>query len=346
LDHQHDAASKVVQVTVAFSELTTMRVGGPVGDLCVAQTTAGLLDILKDRGDLDHQLLVIGGGSNLVVGDIGFAGTVVKVESSEVDIRGELVTAAAGVEWDHLVRTTVANGLAGLEALSGVPGSTGGTPVQNVGAYGALTSDVLESVTIYDRQEGVVETWGPERCGFGPHRQSVFKHSDRWVVVDVTFRLRRSNESDPIKYADLAGRLGVAAGGTAPVTDVRDMVLSIRRGKGMVLDPDDHDTWSVGSFFLNPVVAEVPPQASGSPQFHDVKGTKLSAAWLIHQAGFPPGYGTGPVALSSRHTLAITNRGGATTADVMAFAAHIRDGVQERFGVRLTPECALINCSF
>lgn len=327
-----------------------MRVGGPVGRLLVPESTDQVVEILRAAVDDQDPLLVMGGGSNLVVGDVGWHGTVVKMASSEFDIDGELVTAEAGVEWDTLVKATVAEGLSGLEALSGIPGSVGGTPVQNVGAYGTLMSDLLESLSVYDRQTGEIERWGPERCGFGSHRQSVFKHSDRWVVVDTTFRLRRAQQSKPIEYVELAERLGIDVGGTSSATDVREAVLALRRSKGMILDPDDHDTWSVGSFFINPVLKQVPSRARECSQYYDPMGTKLSAAWLIHHAGFAPGYGKewgdGSVTLSSRHTLAVTNRGGATTSDVMKFAAHIRDGVEARFDIRLGPECDLINCSY
>jgi UDP-N-acetylmuramate dehydrogenase len=337
-------------VTVTFADLTTMRIGGPAGQFFEAKSTPHAIELLKEHGGDDDPLLVMGGGSNLVVGDIGWHGTVIKMASSEVEIDGELVTAAAGVEWDYLVHTTLSEGLTGLETLSGVPGSVGGTPVQNVGAYGTLTSDLLDSLSVYDRKTGLLERWTPDRCGFGSHRQSVFKHSDRWVVLDVTYRLRRGAQSKPIEYALLAETLGIDIGGTAAPTDVRETVLALRRERRMVLDPEDHDTWSVGSFFINPVLEEVPPRAAECPSYYDIKGVKLSAAWLIHNAGFPPGYGldwgNGTVALSSRHALAVTNRGGATTSDVMKFAAHIRDGVEARFDIRLGPECDLVNCSY
>jgi len=327
-----------------------MRIGGPVGQLFTPKSTVHALELLREHGGDEDPLLVMGGGSNLVVGDIGWHGTVVKMESAELEIDGDLVTAAAGVEWDYLVRTTLTEGLTGLETLSGIPGSVGGTPVQNVGAYGTLTSELLDSLSVYDRQTGQLERWTPDQCGFGSHRQSVFKHSDRWVVIDTTFRLRRGGQSKPIEYALLAETLGIEVGGTAAPADVRETVLALRRERRMVLDPEDHDTWSVGSFFINPVLEEVPPRAAACPSYHDVKGVKLSAAWLIHNAGFPPGYGldwgNGTVALSSRHALAVTNRGGATTSDVMKFAAHIRDGVEASFDIRLGPECDLINCSY
>lgn len=333
----------------SFAELTTLRVGGPIRDFVRARSTDHLLDTVRSADGAREPLLVLGGGSNLLVGDAGWDGVAVQVASPDFGIDGTLVRADAGVDWDSLVLATLAEGLSGLECLSGVPGTVGGTPVQNVGAYGALTSDVLRSVRVYDRETGAVEEWGPERCGFGPHRQSRFKYTDRFVVLEVTYALRRSAQSAPLRYAALADRLELPLGATADARDVRAAVLAVRRERGYVLDAADHNTWSVGSFFLNPVVDVVPPQASGSPTYADENGIKLPAGWLIQHAGFPPGYGrdwgNGTVALSTRHALAVTNRGGATAADVVAFAAHIRAGVEERFGIRLVPECHLVNCS-
>lgn len=337
-------------MTTTFADLTTLRVGGPIRQLQVATSTAEAVDVVRDADARHDPLLVMGGGSNLVVGDVGWDGTVVRMASNGLDISGVRVVADAGVEWDHLVARSIDAGLAGIEALSGIPGSVGGTPVQNVGAYGTLTSHVLDSLSVYDRDTGEIERWTPDRCGFGSHRQSVFKHSDRWIVLDVTLLLRAGGESGPVTAGVIADRLGIEPGGTAPAADVRQAVIAQRRDRKMVLDPSDHDTWSVGSFFINPVLAEVPPRAAECPNQPDPKGTKLHAAWLIQNAGCPPGYGldvgNGTVTLSSRHTLALTNRGGATTADVMKFAAHIRDKVESRFDVRLNPECDLINCGY
>jgi UDP-N-acetylmuramate dehydrogenase len=331
-----------------LAELTTMRLGGPAGEYELAHATDHLVALIREADLAGKPLLVMGGGSNLVVGDQGFEGLVAQAATSSLDIRGEDVTVDAGVEWDTVVQTTLDAGLAGLEPLSGIPGSAGGTPVQNVGAYGALTSDLLGRLTVYDRVTGVIEQWTPDRCGFGSHRQSVFKHTDRYVVLDMTFQLTRSTRSRPIHYAGLAERLGVAFGATAPTRAVRDAVLALRRERGMILDADDHDTWSVGSFFINPVLSSVPDKARDCPRYPDPAGIKLSAAWLIEHAGFPRGYGhdrgRGTVALSSKHTLAVTNRGTATTAEVMEFAAHIREGVELRFDIRLGPECDLVNC--
>lgn len=327
-----------------------MRLGGPAGDYEIAHTTEHLVALIRKADAAGKPVLVLGGGSNLVVGDQGFEGLVVQVATAGLDIHGEDVTVEAGAEWDTVVVTSLDAGLAGLEPLSGIPGSTGGTPVQNVGAYGTLTSDLLSHLTVYDRATDTVEQWTPDRCGFGSHRQSVFKHTDRYVVLDVTFQLIRSTRSRPIRYAGLAERLDVAPGETAPAREVRDGVLALRRERGMILDAADHDTWSVGSFFINPVLTSVPDKARDCPQYPDPAGTKLSAAWLIDHAGFPRGYGydwgRGAVALSSKHALAVTNRGIATTAEVMKFAAHIRDGVEQRFDIRLGPECDLVNCKF
>jgi UDP-N-acetylmuramate dehydrogenase len=352
LGYRSAAAATVTWVAVQtmLAELTTMRLGGPASEYEVARTTRHLVALIRGADVAGKSVLVVGGGSNLIVGDQGFGGLVVQVATTGLGIRGQTVTVEAGVEWDTVVTTTLDAGLAGLEALSGIPGSTGGTPVQNVGAYGTLTSDLLSALTVYDRATGAIERWAPERCGFGSHRQSVFKHTDRYVVLDVTFQLEGSTRSRPIRYPRLATRLGIEPGATAPTGAVRDAVLELRRESGMILDPEDHDTWSVGSFFINPVLTSVPDPARDCPQYPDPAGTKLSAAWLIEHAGFPRGYGRdwggGTVALSSKHALAVTNRGNATTAEVMKFADHIREGVERRFDIRLGPECDLVNCKF
>ncbi|MBV9595040.1 MAG: UDP-N-acetylmuramate dehydrogenase [Actinobacteria bacterium] len=326
-----------------------MRVGGPVGRFVAAGSEDELLDVIRGADSSGEPVLVFGGGSNLVVGDRGWDGVAVKITTLGAQIDDTLVRAAAGVEWDFLVSATVDAGLAGLEPLSGIPGSVGGTPVQNVGAFGTLTSDVLDSVRVYDRATGAVESWGPERCGFGSHRQSTFKHTDRYVVLEVSYRLRRSQQSVPLKFDRLVAALGIDAGATADIREVRAAVLRLRREKGSIYDPADTDTWGVGSFFINPVLETVPEAAAASPTYPDPLGTKLPAGWLIDKAGFPPGYGAewgrGTVALSSKHALAVCNRGNATTTDVMSFASHIRAGVQERFDIRLRPECHLVNCS-
>lgn len=331
-----------------FSELTTMRVGGPVGELVTGTDAGQLVEAVREADERGVPVLLLGGGSNLVVADAGWPGRTVRIATDGIDIAGEVVTVEAGVDWDRVVRTTLEQGLSGLETMSGIPGLAGATPVQNVGAFGTETSDVLESVTVYDRASGTVQQWPAERCGFGSHRSSVFKYSDRWLILRVRFRLARTELSRPIRYAELAARLGVEPGECAPSPAVRQAVLDSRRARGSLLDRDDHDTWTVGSFFLNPVVQSVPAAAETAPRFDDPKGIKIPAAWLIQHAGFPPGYGAdfgaGRVRLSTKHALAVSNRGGASTAEVMALAGHVRAGVFDRFGIELRPECRLVNC--
>jgi UDP-N-acetylmuramate dehydrogenase len=255
----------------------------------------------------------------------------------------------AGEPWDDVVAGLVAEGLAGIECLSGVPGLSGATPVQNVGAYGQEVAETITSVRVYDRRTREVRDLAPDECGFA-YRDSRFKHSDRHVVLAVTFGLREQPLSGPVRYAELARKLDVAVGEVAKLGDVRDAVLDLRRGKGMVLDPDDPDTASVGSFFTNPVLtadqlvafeARLAP-GTAYPSWAADSGTKLSAAWLIEHSGFGKGYGGGRARLSGKHTLAITNRGGATADDVLALAREIHGGVRGRYGVTLAPEPLLV----
>lgn len=346
-------AGSVHRVPSTLAELTTLRLGGPADRIETATTTEQLVELIGDA-DRDHEpVLVVGGGSNLVVGDAGWPGLVVLIASDSMDIAdtpsGVTVRAAAGVEWDKLVQRTLQAGLSGLETMSGIPGLVGATPIQNVGAYGAEVADVLSGLTVYDRSERVIEAWTPQRCRFG-FRTSAFKRTDRYVVLDVTLQLATSPLSRPVRYLELARRLGVEQGQQAPVDQVRQTVLALRRSKGMVLDAADHDSWSVGSFFVNPLLDTVPVEAADCPQWSADGQTKLSAAWLIEQAGFGRGYGLdhgrGTVSVSTKHTLALTNRGGATTEELLQLAAEIRAGVQARFGIRLAPEAHLSNCSF
>ena len=340
-------------MATTLAELTTLRLGGPAGRIEVASSSDELVALVAAADAAAEPVLLVGGGSNLVVGDAGWPGVVIRVASDTItrqDVDGQqLITVAAGVSWDELVARTVADGLAGLETMSGIPGLTGATPVQNVGAYGSEVADFLTGLRIYDRQSRTVQCWSPERCEFG-FRSSAFKHTDRFVVLEVTFRLTRSTRSGPIRYLELADRLGIEPGASAPLDAVRATVLDLRRSKGMVLDEADHDSWSVGSFFVNPLLDEVPAAAEGCPRWQTDGRTKLSAAWLIEQAGFPRGWGLdrgrGTVSVSTKHTLALTNRGNATTAELLALAAEIRAGVQARFGIRLGPEAHLRNCTF
>jgi UDP-N-acetylmuramate dehydrogenase len=343
----------------SLSTLTTLRVGGPAGQFAVATTAEALVDVVS-RADADRvPLLLVGGGSNLLVGDAGFDGLVVRIATrgitpASVDYCGGAeVQVAAGEPWDGFVARAVTEGWIGLEALSGIPGSTGATPVQNVGAYGQEVSGSLASVRTWDRVEQRIRTLAGSECEFS-YRNSLFKREryrggPRYVVLDVGFQLVVADLSEPIKYAELARTLEVQIGARVPVADVRSAVLRLRRRKGMVLDDADHDTWSAGSFFTNPLLsvaaaAALPVEA---PRWPVADGrVKTSAAWLIEHAGFGKGYGLpGPASLSTKHTLALTNRGSATAADLLALARTVRDGVESAFGVRLVPEPELVNCA-
>jgi len=328
---------------------TTLRVGGPVADLVVATTEAELIAAVRDADDEGLPLLVLGGGSNVLVSDAGFDGRVVVVRTAGVQsdadaCGGAVVRASAGELWDDLVVRAATSGWVGVEALSGIPGLVGATPIQNVGAYGQEVADTIASVRCWDRQAGEVRTLFHRDCRFGYRTSRLKQEPGRWVVLEVVFQLRLGDLSAPVRYAELASRLGVELGDRAPLTDVREAVLALRRGKGMVLDDTDHDTWSAGSFFTNPVLpADAVPD--GAPAWPQPDGrVKTSAAWLIEHAGFERGHGDARAALSTKHTLAVTNRGGATAADLVALAREVRDGVRDRFGVELEPEPVLVGC--
>ncbi len=333
-----------------LAELTTLRLGGPARELVEAHDEASLVEAVRTADEAGTPVLVVGGGSNLVVADEGFAGRVVVVRTRGVAEEGDtcggaFVEVAAGEPWDPLVATAVERGWVGVEALSGIPGTTGATPVQNVGAYGQEVSQTVARVRTWDRRDGRTRTYAAADCGFA-YRTSRFKADpERHVVLAVTFQLTLGDLGAPVQYAELARTLGVAVGERAPSADVRRAVLDLRRGKAMVLDPEDHDTWSTGSFFTNPVVPldQVP---DGAPSWPQGDGTaKTSAAWLIEHAGFGKGHGDDRVRLSSRHTLALTNRGDATTADLLRLAREVRDGVRDAFGIELVNEPVLVGCS-
>jgi UDP-N-acetylmuramate dehydrogenase len=335
-------------VPEVLSDHTTLHLGGPAESWVEATTEAELVDAVRRADEAGEPLLLLAGGSNLVVADEGFGGTVVKIATRGVEVDGELLTIAAGEQWDNVVAGAVERGAAGIEALSGIPGSVGATPIQNVGAYGQEVAETVTSVRVWDRKLKGERTFAAAECGFG-YRTSRFKADPgRHVVLAVTFRLESGALGAPVQYAELARTLGVEQGGRAPLAEVRAAVLRLRAGKGMVLDPADHDTWSAGSFFTNPFLTEeqaasLPAEA---PRWGQPDGTvKTSAAWLIEQAGFAKGHGNERVSLSGKHTLALTNRGGATTADLLDLAREVRDGVEARFGVRLVNEPVLVGCS-
>jgi UDP-N-acetylmuramate dehydrogenase len=318
---------------VELAPLTTLRLGGPARSFVEARTEAELVAAAPDAA------LVLAGGSNVVVADSGVPGTVVRVLTRGVERDGTRLSVAAGEDWDTLVAACVADGLQGFECLSGIPGSVGATPIQNVGAYGQEVAETVESVRVFDRETGGVQEMSAADCGF-VYRGSVFKYHDRRVVLAVTFVLREAALSGPLRYAELARALDVPVGGSARLADVRSAVLALRRRKGMVIDPADPDSVSAGSFFTNPVLDAAP---EGAPTWPEPDGrVKTSAAWLIEQSGFHRGYGNGRVGISTKHTLALINRGEATTAELMALAHEIAAGVQERFGIALHPEPVLV----
>lgn len=378
----------------SLAALTTLRVGGPVETYVEARDEARLIAAVRDADDQGAPLLVVGGGSNLLVSDAGFDGVVVRDVRSGIQVESEdtcggaVVTVPAGQCWDDLVARAVVEGWVGVEALSGIPGTVGAAPVQNIGAYGQEVAGVISTVRTWDRGENRVRTFAVGELDFG-YRTSLLKRSmhldargedplapwyptPRYVVLQVQLQFRLGTLSAPIGYAELGRRLGVAVGERAPSKDVREAVLELRAGKGMLLDgPDgapDHDRWSAGSFFTNPVVpasrmadlpAEAPryqvrsalPTSSTGPSLGAVDPSlvKTSAAWLIENAGFGKGFGLAgehsPARLSTKHTLAITNRGGARADDLVALARTVRDGVRDRFGVELVPEPVLVGVS-
>ncbi|PKQ24410.1 MAG: UDP-N-acetylenolpyruvoylglucosamine reductase [Actinobacteria bacterium HGW-Actinobacteria-5] len=335
-----------------LADHTTLRIGGPARTWLEPGTEADLIDVVHTADETGQPLLVLGGGSNVVVADAGFDGTVVHtggLRGARADdvaaCSGAFMTVAAGEPWDAFVATTIGAGQVGIEALSGIPGLVGATPIQNVGAYGQEVSQTIARVRVYDRKERRVVTRSAVECHFG-YRTSVFKaFPDRFVVLTVSFQFRLGTLSAPVRYAELARTLGIEPGERAPMAEVREAVLALRRSKGMVVDPDDRDTWSAGSFFTNPVVdgALADGLPAEAPRYPQPDGrVKTSAAWLIEHAGFSRGFGSGLARLSTKHTLAITNRGGATAADVIALAREIRDGVEHAYGVRLVPEPVLV----
>ncbi len=391
----------ILRERVPLSGYTTLRLGGQAARFVAAGTAAEITDAVRRIDAGGAPLLVLGGGSNLVVADDGFPGTVLRIASTGLSVAEDggrvLVTAAAGENWDRLAEWSVSEKLAGIECLAGIPGLAGATPIQNVGAYGQEVAATIAAVTAYDRAAGSIVTLTGPQCAFG-YRTSVFKRTPwpspggpggpavvagpgvagpavagpavagpagvvagptgRWVVLEVTFALERDPMSVPVRYAQLAARLGVAAGERAPLDVVRAAVLDLRRSKGMVLDPADPDTASAGSFFTNPLLSQarmadleraVAARSPGVrvPSFPAEDGqVKVAAAWLIEQAGFGKGYpGHGAARISSKHTLALTNYGGATTGELLALAREIVAGVRSAFGVDLASEPVLVGAT-
>lgn len=336
-----------------IAQLTTLRTGGPAREFVSVSTEDDLVQAVREADEAGKEVLLVAGGSNLVVADAGFDGLVVHIATSGIATESDLcggafVTVAAGENFDDFVSHAVSNEWIGIEALSGIPGTVGATPIQNVGAYGQEVANTISSVQTWDRKTQSVKTFSSSECEFS-YRNSVFKKQpNRFVVLSVTFQFKIGSRGTPIAYEQLARQLGVAVGERVPMQEVRDEVLTLRTLKGMVLDERDHDTWSTGSFFTNPFITaeqseELPEDA---PRFAQNDGTvKTSAAWLIEHAGFTRGFGDGNATLSNKHALAITNRGSATTADILQLARQVRDGVETLFGIRLENEPVLVGCS-
>ncbi len=350
----------VVCEQVNLGGYTTLRLGGPARRFVEATTDDELIGAVRKADEDGEDVLVLGGGSNLVVADAGFPGTVVHVATRGVTMTAGapggrvLVRAQAGEEWEPFVAHCVDEALAGVECLSGIPGRLGATPIQNVGAYGQDVSETIAQVRAYDRERGEVVTLDRDACRF-TYRDSAFKGSSRHVVLEVAFALELADLSMPVRYAELARTLGVEPGARVPLKDAREAVLTLRRGKGMVLDAADPDTRSAGSFFTNPIldaaqvkdlearVAERLGADAAFPRYPEAGGRiKTSAAWLIDKAGFTKGHALGPVRISTKHTLALTNPGGARTDDLLSLAREVRDGVHAAFGVTLVNEPVLV----
>jgi UDP-N-acetylmuramate dehydrogenase len=321
---------------VPLAPLTSLQLGGPARRLLECTTAEDVVEAARPG------VFVLGGGSNVVLPDEGLD-TVALVRTRGIRRNGTRLEVQAGEDWDGLVACALAEGLVGLEAMSGIPGTVGASPVQNIGAYGAEVASAVVSVRALDRTTGELAVLPAAACGFS-YRHSAFKaEPERWVVLSVLLQLSAGRLSAPVRYAELARALGVALGERAPAADVREAVLELRRGKGMVLDPADPDSVSAGSFFTNPLVPLAP---EGAPSWPDPSGlVKVSAAWLIEHSGFGKGWGDGPVGLSSKHTLALVNRGGATTAELLALARTVRDGVRVRFGIELVNEPVVVGGS-
>ena len=332
----------------ALAQLTTLRVGGTPSLLTIAATEAEIIEAVQTADEAGIEVLILGGGSNVVVAD-DFSGQVIKIASTGYEndssvCAGAWVTVQAGHNWDDFVADCVRNGWLGVEALSGIPGTVGATPIQNVGAYGQQVSETIAQVRAWNRETKKIDTIFSANCEFG-YRTSIFKqHPNRWVILSVTFQLPLGDQSSPIKYNELAVYFDTEIGQRVSAKQLREGVLELRAGKGMLLNETDHDSWSVGSFFMNPRVTKVPEDA---PHWVEPDGRfKVSAAWLIEQAGFAKGFGLNDRAtLSTKHTLAITNRGTATCAEILELAKHVQNGVMAKFGIELNPEARLINCS-
>lgn len=339
----------VVSEHEMLADHTTLKIGGMADRIVLATTEAEILQTVKECDEKEIPLLILGGGSNVVVSDEGFRGTVLLIRTSGYEVAsdacsGAMVTVQAGTNWDDFVLESISKEWYGIEALSGIPGTIGATPIQNVGAYGQEVSQTIAHVRTYDRENREIKTFYFADCQFG-YRTSIFKtNPNRFVILQVAFQLRLGPHSAPIEYAELAKNLGVEVGKRSKSAKVREEVLKLRNTKGMVLNEIDHDTWSVGSFFTNPILSDSNSLPANCPRWAQPDGrVKLSAAWLVENSGHSRGFGINQKAtLSTKHTLAITNRGGATASDVLELANHIQEKVFAQFGIQLEIEPNLI----
>ena len=329
-----------------LSKYTTLHVGGPANRIVHARTEAELISAIADADAAGEQVLVLGGGSNILVADSGFSGVVIRVETTgnsyEIDAcSGGMLQVSAGDNWDEFVLFTLEKGLANLESLSGIPGTCGGAPIQNIGAYGHEVSEVIARVRAYDRVEKKVTTFAAADCDFSYRSSRFKKEAGRFVILDVTFQLRRGVESLPIMYEELARELGVNVGDRVDTRKVREAVLSLRKRKGML----EGDVASAGSFFTNPIVsAEIASKLpEGAPRWPLPDGrVKTSAAWLMEHAGIKKGETSGGAAISAKHVLALSNAGSATADDIIDLARHARAKVEEVFGITLEAEVQFV----
>ena len=330
-----------------LSDFTTLKVGGPAKNLVHARSEDELISAIKEADSTKSPLLILGGGSNILVGDQGFAGTVIKIETSgnsfEIDAcSGGTLTVSAGEDWDKFVAFTIEKGLANLESLSGIPGTVGGAPIQNIGAYGHEVAEVIARVRTFDRQLGEVKTFSAIECEFGYRTSKFKKESGRYVILDVTFQLRRGEESLPVQYSELAKELGVEIGARVPIAKLREVVLKLRGAKGMLLGTGID---SAGSFFTNPILsadaaAKLPAEAPRWPQADG--RVKTSAAWLMEHSGVEKGFKLAGAQISPKHVLALSNAGDATAADLVALAKEARAKVLNKFGINLEPEVQFV----
>lgn len=335
-----------------LKSLTSLRVGGAAANFVTAHSEAEIIAALEAVGD--SNVLIVGGGTNILVSDAGFDGTVIHISNNQVTAEidacsGATLSIGAGENWDALVALTVERGFAGLETLSGIPGTVGAAPIQNIGAYGHEVSEFITRVRTYDRVEKKLTTFTHSECDFSYRSSHFKKNPGRYVILEVQFQLRQGELSDPIAYAELATELAVELGSRVLIERVRASVLKIRARKGMLLDENDHDSWSAGSFFTNPIVAAdiAASLPADAPRFPQPDGrVKLSAAWLIEHAGIKKGQVVGGARVSTKHVLALTNSGNASAADVFELAVRIRDAVFLTFGIKLEPEVNTIGFSF